>query len=296
MTNMDEQFLTPVEVAEMLQLKKNTVYDMIKRGDLKATKMGKQFRIKLEDVYEYMGVDKIPDEGNKIVICGQDPILDVLCAHFNNSGMKGVKAFRMALGSYNGLYEMYQNPGYVATSHLWDGSTDTYNIPYVTRMLPGEQIAIYHLVYRVQGLYVHRDNPKNITSFNDLLRDDVTIVNRERGSGIRVYVDEMMKNRNINPAKVKGYDNIATSHMQAAAMIARGNGDVSFGSLQASKNVDDVDFIPMKKESYDMTFRLADLTKKPYEQLVEIIQSDRFREEVEAMSGYDVANMGKRVY
>ena len=37
---MDEQFLSPLEVAEILQVKKNTVYEMIKRGDLKATKMG----------------------------------------------------------------------------------------------------------------------------------------------------------------------------------------------------------------------------------------------------------------
>ena len=50
---MDEQFLSPLEVAEILQVKKNTVYEMIKRGDLKATKMGKQFRIARKDVYEY---------------------------------------------------------------------------------------------------------------------------------------------------------------------------------------------------------------------------------------------------
>ena len=49
---MDEKLLTPVEVAEMLQIKKNTVYDMIKRGDLKASKMGKQFRIAEQDVYD----------------------------------------------------------------------------------------------------------------------------------------------------------------------------------------------------------------------------------------------------
>ena len=49
---MDEQFLSPLEVAEILQVKKNTVYEMIKRGDLKATKMGKQFRIARKDVWE----------------------------------------------------------------------------------------------------------------------------------------------------------------------------------------------------------------------------------------------------
>ena len=55
---MDEQFLSPIEVAEILQVKKNTVYEMIKRGDLKATKMGKQFRIARNDLYEYMGISR----------------------------------------------------------------------------------------------------------------------------------------------------------------------------------------------------------------------------------------------
>ena len=65
---MDEQFLSPVEVAEILQVKKNTVYEMIKRGDLKATKMGKQFRIARNDLYEYMGVSPEAKSAENIVI------------------------------------------------------------------------------------------------------------------------------------------------------------------------------------------------------------------------------------
>lgn len=81
---MEEQFLSPVEVAEILQVKKNTVYEMIKRGDLRATKMGKQFRIAQKDVYEYMGVTPPAVESpSNIVICGQDILLDALCAMFN---------------------------------------------------------------------------------------------------------------------------------------------------------------------------------------------------------------------
>ena len=64
---MDEQFLSPIEVAEILQVKKNTVYEMIKRGDLKATKMGKQFRIARNDLYEYMGISPEAESAENIV-------------------------------------------------------------------------------------------------------------------------------------------------------------------------------------------------------------------------------------
>ncbi|MFR5081725.1 MAG: helix-turn-helix domain-containing protein [Anaerobutyricum hallii] len=42
---MGEKLFTAKEAAEILKVKKNTVYDMIKRGDLKASKLGKQLRI-----------------------------------------------------------------------------------------------------------------------------------------------------------------------------------------------------------------------------------------------------------
>ena len=75
---MEEQFLSPLEVAEMLQVKKNTVYEMIKRGDLKATKMGKQLRIARKDVYADMGVTPEAEVAENIIICGQDQLLVVL--------------------------------------------------------------------------------------------------------------------------------------------------------------------------------------------------------------------------
>ena len=143
---MEEKFLSPQDVADLLQIKKNTVYEMIKRGELRATKLGKQFRISKSEVYDFMGTPISDDDTDKIIICGQDQILDALCALFNDEEGFRMKAFRSPMGSYRGLYEMYQNDNCVATAHLWDSESDTYNLPYVTRMLPGEKLAVYHLL------------------------------------------------------------------------------------------------------------------------------------------------------
>lgn len=103
---MDEQFLSPLEVAEILQVKKNTVYEMIKRGDLKATKMGKQFRIARKDVYEYMGVMPETESPENIVICGQDQLLvcSVLCITVKVMDIR--RCIDSPMGSYSGLYRM----------------------------------------------------------------------------------------------------------------------------------------------------------------------------------------------
>ena len=62
-----------------------------------------------------------------MVVCGQDIILDILC-NYLESAPYNFRAYRSRQGSYNGLYALYQGQVSVATAHLWDGDTDTYNI------------------------------------------------------------------------------------------------------------------------------------------------------------------------
>ena len=191
---MSEKLLTAKEAAEILKVRKNTVYDMIKRGDLKASKLGKQLRIRQGDLEFYIqygsqakvvnsmqtgqssNIDKVKSErnasktlnilnemsgvnrtvnvtqneiSNQIIICGQDMILDLLANRLNQCVEENV--FRSYKGSYNGLYAMYQGEVNVATAHLWHGKTNSYNIPYISSMLPGTDVIVLHLLKRKQG-------------------------------------------------------------------------------------------------------------------------------------------------
>ena len=291
---MEEKFFSPREVAELLQIKKNTVYEMIKRGELRAVRLGKQLRIPRTEICRFMGTP-LSEEEEKIILCGQDQVLDALCALFNDGEGFRMKACRSPLGSYRGLYEMYHNDNCVATAHLWDSETDTYNLPYVTRMLPGEKLAVYHLLKRWQGFYVREGNPKNIRTFEDLTRKNVRIVNRDRGSGIRVYIDEMCKKLGIRHGELYGYADEVSSHYSAAAAVLRGAADVAVGNEKTCRMMEGLEFIPQKQEDYDIIFREEDLTRPEFQRLLYLIQSDEFRREVEAVSGYDASDLGKRI-
>lgn len=49
---------TPEQVAKMLQLSKNTVYDLIKRGEIVAKKIGKVYRIPAQSIsFIFTGLD-----------------------------------------------------------------------------------------------------------------------------------------------------------------------------------------------------------------------------------------------
>ena len=185
---MEEKYIAPKDAAEILVVKKTTVYDMIKQGRLKAVKIGKQFRIRESDVLALVG-DSPQDPGaagqESLLLCGQDMLLDHLCARVNAAeGYQAVS--RSYLGSYNGLFALYQGQANFATAHLWDWDTDQYNLPCVPTMLPGMEEQVYHIVNRPIGIYTAPGNPKGITCVEDFAREDVRMVNREKGSGIRV--------------------------------------------------------------------------------------------------------------
>ena len=50
--------LTPLEVAEILKISKNTVYELVKRGELNSYKVGNKLRIEMQDIEEYKNKSK----------------------------------------------------------------------------------------------------------------------------------------------------------------------------------------------------------------------------------------------
>lgn len=57
-TTSDIKAYTPEQVAEMLQLSKNTVYELINRGEIIAKKLGKVYRIPSSSIsFLFTGLD-----------------------------------------------------------------------------------------------------------------------------------------------------------------------------------------------------------------------------------------------
>ncbi|EHL04926.1 hypothetical protein SDC9_15342 [bioreactor metagenome] len=324
---------TPEEVASILKISKFTVYEMIKRGDLSAYRIGRKFRIENTDLENYIrkskGVCSAPTAGNTpnlslpahalsgftgseeritpdphsafpasslldqgLVICGQDIVLDILTRHLEKQ-FSQVRFLRQYSGSIDGLIALYRGQANVVTTHLWDSDTNEYNTPYVRRLLPGHPALIINLVYRMEGFYVAKGNPKKILTWSDLGRADVRFVNRERGSGARVLLDEQLRLAHISHAGVRGYEDEEMSHMAVASRVARGEADVGLGIEKAAMQVSSLDFIPLHKERYDLVLRKEDLAKPHFQALLSILNSESFRNEVAGIGGYDIADMGK---
>lgn len=197
------------------------------------------------------------------------------------------------VGSMAGLLALRRGECHITGTHLLDEETGEYNIPYVKRLLQDEPLVVINLVYRQQGLMVKKGNPKDIKDFHDLVRDDVIFVNRQRGSGTRLLLDKHLRELNIDPSRIKGYEMEDFTHTAVASKVATGVADVGIGIYSAARAFD-LDFIPVAEERYDLVILEESLNLPMIKALLEIIRNDReFRKAVISLGGYDTRDMGK---
>jgi putative molybdopterin biosynthesis protein len=195
-----------------------------------------------------------------------------------------------------GLVAIRKGEAHIAGTHLLDEATGEYNVPYIKKMLGDKKMLLVNLVYREQGFMVLKGNPKNIRGFGDLLRRDVCFINRQGGSGTRLLTDKHLRDLNISPQQVNGYEREEYTHMGVASAVLSGVADTGMGILAAAQALD-LEFIPVAKERYDLLVPTAFAELPHIAALLGIIRSStEFRNLVTALGGYDITDMGKTIY
>ena len=105
------------------------------------------------------------------------------------------------------------------------------------------------LLRREQGLVVARGNPLGIRGIHDLARQSVRFINRQRGSGTRVWFDYLLREHGISPSSIRGYPVEELTHFAVVAAVAAGAVDVAF-ALKATAIALGLDFVSLGFETY----------------------------------------------
>lgn len=304
---------TTEEIAQLLKISKLTVYDLIKKGELPSYRVGKQMRIDAADLETYKLRSKGKTANQELVaplpsipasyertssapvLTGQDISLDILSSHLERR-MPGLRPLRSHVGSLDSLISMYKGTADIVSTHLLDGDSGEYNIPYIRRLLIGMPYIVVNLLSRPAGLYVAKGNPHRLTGWADLGLSGLKLVNREIGSGARVLLDEQLRLHGIAPDSIIGYDRIHTSHLSVASKVAVGEADVGVGAARAASIVERVDFIALTQERYDLVIVKNDRSKPWLNELLAVLRSEEFRQELQSISGYDLSLTGQVLY
>jgi len=198
------------------------------------------------------------------------------------------------VGSLGGLLAIKNGICHLAGSHLLDPDTGEYNFPYIRQYLKGTPVRVIHLVNREQGLIVPKGNSKKIEGLKDLEREDVSFINRQKGSGTRILLDHLLKTLSLNPRHIRGYEREEFTHMAVASSVASGMVDTGLGILSAARALH-LDFIPIGTERYDLVIPSVYFQSKEVQKILETIRSRDFKDMVLRMGGYDVSRTGEEL-
>ncbi len=229
---------------------------------------------------------------NTIVVVGShDNTLDVL-ADCLSAHHPGLTLSSSHVGSMGGLMAIKRGVCHLAGSHLLNAEDGSYNLSDIRKFLPNIPVKRVQLVFRDQGFMVSHGNPKGIKGVDDLVRKDIRFVNRQSGSGTRVLLDYRLKQLNLNPKDINGYDDDEFTHMSVAAAVLGGTADMGLGIFAAARALN-LDFIPVVTEQYDLIIPERFFDTENIQRLLTTIRTPDFKQRVEKLGGYHTERTGE---
>ena len=138
---------------------------------------------------------------------------------------------------------------------------------------------------RSQGLIVASGNPRNIATLADLATAGVRFVNRQRGTGTRVVLEELLARVGVQPGAIEGYDRVEPSHHAVAESVASGSADAAFG-IEAVARARGLDFVELAQESYFLAALAENLEHPQVLRLRRALASAGWQAALQAIPGY----------
>jgi putative molybdopterin biosynthesis protein len=229
----------------------------------------------------------------QIVVGGCDPAMFLASEHLRKYDDENLVPRLM--GSSVALGALKRGELHAAGIHLAEESSGVWSLPNLKHSLGDIDCIVVTFAHWEEGFIVRQGNPKTIRTVGDIAKPTVRIVNREPGSGARRLLDKQLAASRIKPERVKGYGDEVLSHLDVASRIHAGLADAGIG-VQSAAAICGLDFVPLQRERYDLVIPKAYYeTSVSLKALLDTIVSRPFRDEIEALGGYDTRETGKVV-
>lgn len=149
---------------------------------------------------------------------------------------------------------------------------------------PGLHLCV-PVMRRRQGLVVARGNPLRLKSLADVAARGARLVNRQRGSGTRSLIDQLLAANGIDTARIDGYAHEEFTHDAVAAAVASGQADAGF-AIEAAAARYDLDFVPLVTERYGFAVRQSVAASAAGQLFLRRLAGRTFRERLLSLPGY----------
>lgn len=138
---------------------------------------------------------------------------------------------------------------------------------------------------RTQGLMVAPGNPLKLHDMADVARLQARFVNRAKGTGTRLLLDELMAQAGLDPIDISGFDTVESSHAAVAQAVASGQADVGLGTEYAARS-QGLGFVPLTDERYLLVCLKAALDTPGVQRLLALLRSPTWQTRLNTLPGY----------
>ena len=213
---------------------------------------------------------------------------DLLLAEFaKTAGLALELSFR---GSLDSVAALAHGEADLAGFHLSPGAPAAAT-PYL-RLLRTRRDRLVRFAVREQGLIVAPGNPKKVLSLRQVAERHLRFVNRQRGSGTRALVDELLRDASVPPRELRGYADEEFTHAAVAATVAAGRADSGVG-VRAAATRFGLGFVPLRRERYWLAAHQRTLASPAGERILAALRTPAFQRTAGRLTGYDVDGAGE---
>jgi len=284
------EYMTTREVAKYLRLNEKKVYAMVAEGHLPAARVSGKWLFPKHVIDQWVETHTVhPPSGimgalldGLIVVQGSD---DWLLSRLEQQfvAATSIPVASCLVGSLAGIKAVAEGHAHVAACHV-DNSQIRKRAP------QGQDMYLFSLYTRTQGLMFDRSRNPDVNTLEDLLKPSVRFAVRQVESGTARLVRKLLPKSVATPA----WKEVGPfySHLDVALAIRTGRADAGVGVEVAARHAG-LNFIPLRPEDFKLAVPAAYTSHPTMTRFLDYVFARLKGDEGADIPGYDFTATGK---
>ena len=284
------RLMTTHEVAEYLRIKERKVYDLVREKKIPCTRVTGKWLFPKHLIDAWLAdsgtAGPVSAAPPPVVAGSHDPLLEWALRE------SGCGLAMLSGGSLDGVKRLVAGEALVAGLHVFDAESGEYNVPAVASAGAGLGVVLIEWAERRQGLVLAPGNPLGIASVADLAGKKARVVTRQVGAGSQILLTYLLGEAGLDENAIATTGSPALNETDLGLAVREGKADAGL-AVAAVADQYRLDFVPLRRERYDLMVRRRDYFAEPFQALLTFTRTKAFEARAGEMAGYDVGGLGR---
>jgi putative molybdopterin biosynthesis protein len=228
-----------------------------------------------------------------VILMGCAPALGLLAQRLNEQPGPG-RFLWLERSSSDALTALRQGHAHVAGVHFHTRGERDANAAAIRQRFADGEARAFTLARWQAGLVVGKGNPLHLAGAQNLVRPRLRIAARERGTGARMLLEQLLENAKVKAKPVLERALVVRGQLDVGRAIALGAADVGLAMEHAALAYN-LAFVPLAEERFDLVVARASQNDPRVKRMLDVMNGQAFRRELASLGGYVVDECGSAV-